>query len=142
MVQFNPLAFTENLKRMCENLECSHYLSDHSTDKCEKCNCEKFVKSNFRICISFEDITYCFKNFIDKKCPSCETDTHMMEMMSDHHTIDLPKATVGSKQLDTAIHNCKKCGLISFYEVEGIFDQLLRKLIFRDEIKKRIDDKL
>ena len=139
-MNFNPIAFMNSSYRMCENRSCNHILEEHPKNECKKCECRSFEKNELIIYFKYDNCTHKCNNFLERKCPNCKNTTSMM--MGGYgdedpfHLIKLENKEYGLT-LKTAIHNCSKCELISFYQVDISFDGILHDLIFKAQLKKR-----
>lgn len=139
-MNFNPHAIINNPYRMCENRNCNHIREEHPRNTCEKCNCKNFEDNELTISLDYDNCTHSFTNFLERKCPNCKNPTSMiMAGIGDEdpfNTIKLDDKKFGLT-LKTALHNCGKCGLISYYNVDISFDHILRDLILKAKLKKR-----
>lgn len=139
-MNFNPAAITNSPYRMCENPKCHHINEFHKRNECEKCECKNFEVREDTIYLFYDNCGHSFSNFLERKCPNCKEKTTMKYVGTDllhdpFYYISPDTDKIYATQ--TAVHDCSKCGFVSFYSVDVIFNSVLHDLTFKAELKKR-----
>lgn len=129
----NIQGFIKNDKRQCDRYSCNHQLDEHSrTDgKCTECNCKEILLRRDRISINTGTKEYpcshVFNNCMVRICPNCETETTMKGYKTEKFQ------TQFDMEIKMAIHICDECSVITYYEVDHMFESYLRDKRYRFE---------
>lgn len=119
-----------NAKCLCERYSCNHQLDEHNGyGKCKKCDCKELLLRRDSICINTgseeNPIGHSFENCLIKLCPNCNTETEMggfkIEKNSEKNTDPFY-----TREIKMATHICNKCKLVTYYEIDYMFESYLR----------------